>query len=128
MLNQSNQPALRAKHSTVASTPTERNTVHTPRVAKIDVLRKTDNGLVAIAKYSCEYLSLSNLFCIINGFFCTGEHYPELPDALRINFNRDEYFYWNFNLAHYCFAHGHLEVEELLDAMLPKLNDRRAAV
>jgi hypothetical protein len=101
-----------------------------PSVVKIDVLRNTKYGYKTIAKYSCEYLDLPGLFTSINGFFGTGEYYPELPDALRINFDSRSCFYWSFNLAHYCFDHGRIEIEDLIEYVLdiPKdLSSGRAA-
>jgi hypothetical protein len=58
---------------------------HKPRVAKIDVMRSTNNGLETIEKYSCEYYSKTGLFRHIHDYFCAGENnYPLQPDELRI--------------------------------------------
>jgi hypothetical protein len=107
-----------------------------PRVAKIDVMRSTNNGLETIEKYSCEYYSKARLFRHIHDYFCGGE-YPELPDELRITLANDLWFFWNFSLAHYCFAKGRMTEDEFILATIESLgktpdfvhnNSRRAAV
>jgi hypothetical protein len=95
-----------------------------PRIANIDVMRSTPNGRETIAKYSCEYYSTVELLWYIFNYFCTGEHFAELPDDLRITLPSGFRFFWNFNLAHYCFAHGRLDVKTFFYAM----TGRRTAV
>jgi hypothetical protein len=128
-------PAQGAAANTVQLTPWQALTAvnRKPRVAKIDVMRSTNNGLETIAKYSIEYYFHADLFENIHEYFCTGEYALGLPEELRITFPSGRQFFWNFNLAHYCFAHGRIEVEELVRDMRERAiyiydKNRRAAV
>jgi hypothetical protein len=119
-------PALSGRHVPAQGAAANNNP---PRVAKIDVLRKTDNGLIVIAKYSCEYYSKIGLFQHIHDYFGA--------DELRITLANGLWFFWNFCLAHYCFDHGSMTEDDFILSTIESLGKdldfnekhmRRAAV
>jgi hypothetical protein len=122
-----NSTARRVKHSSAAGASTGTKSVEQPRVAKIDVMRRTGNGLETIEEYSCEYYSKTELFRRIFDYFCD---YPlQADDEIRITLANGLQFFWNFTLAHYCFAKGRMTEDEFILSTIESIkNHRRAAL
>jgi hypothetical protein len=88
-----------------------------PFVARVEVLRTFQWGTVTIEKYAVEYTTKKELFMRINRHFGRSERH--MHDRLLVKLpKRKKTFYWNFNLAHYCFDHGRLTVNQLVAELI----------